>query len=153
SLSPLADGSMPEVAPAGGGAPANGGGAPPNRALASRPPLIRAVQRPLIVPSPRTFATERAMRGSNLDAWYCNVKGQGPGAISPFTEVAFSGLVGSYPAAMIYATFHGGQSAVTVWQLQQLKVWSPICEIRLHGEWSRIQDHFSAAAHAGGLFW
>jgi hypothetical protein len=110
-------------------------------------------QRPPLIVSPRTYPVSRAARASNLDAWYCNLKGEGPGSITPFAENAFSGLVGSYPAAIIYGSFHGANSPITVTQFLQLKVWSPICEIRIHGDWSRIQDHFSAAAHAGGLFW
>jgi hypothetical protein len=152
-IAPLPDGSMPTTTPdpgAGGGAPAGG---PPSRANANRAPLVRVAQRPPLIVSPRTFPMNRAARASNLDAWYCNLKGEGPGSITPFAENAFSGLVGSYPAAIIYGSFHGANSPITVSQFLQLKVWSPICEIRIHGEWSRIQDHFSAAMHAGGWFW
>ena len=160
SLSPLADGSMPSTGTqpattpvAAGGTPTPPSSTPPSRALANRAPLVTTAQRSLLVPAHRTFSLERGLRASNLDAWYCNLKGQGPGSITPFAENAFSGLVGSYPAAIIYGSFHGGQSGITVWQILQLKVWSPICEIRIRGDWSRIQDHFSAAAHAGGWFW
>jgi hypothetical protein len=160
SLSPQADGSMPAVGsgaptPGGGDAPAGPGGTggPPNRSRDAAPQVRSLLRPPPSVVSPRTFAMDRAMRASNLDAWYCNLQGQGPGSVTPFAENAFSGLVGSYPAGIIYGSFHGGQSAITVWQILQLKVWSPICEIRIHGEWSRIQDHFSAAAHFGAWFW
>lgn len=162
SLSPNGDGSMPSVAsggaapaPAGGGgAPAPAGpGGPPNRSLNAAPELRGVTRPPLLTEMPRTVSLDRAMRASNLDAWYSNLAGSGPGSVTPFAENAFSGLLGSYPAAMVYSSFHGGQSAITVWQILQLKVWSPICEIRIRGDWSRIQDHFSAAAHAGGWFW
>ncbi len=143
SLSPQSDGSMPSVA-----APAPGA---PDRGL-NRAPAIAAARVPAFR-SPRTFAVERAMRASNLDPWYCNLDGEGPGSVTPFSENAFSGLVGSIPAAIIYQSFHGTQSPITVWQTLQLKVWSPIIEISIIGDWSRVQDHFSAAAHAGGLFW
>ncbi len=155
-IAPLPDGSMPTTTPdPATGAPAGGApaGAPPNRATSNRAPMVRVMQRPPLIVSPRTFPMNRAARASNLDAWYCNLKGEGPGSITPFAENAFSGLVGSYPAAIIYGSFHGTNSPITVTQFLQLKVWSPICEIRIHGDWSRIQDHFSAAAHAGGLFW
>lgn len=165
SLSPNGDGSMPSAtsgagtAPAGGGgaapapAPSGGGGAPPGRSL-NAAPLLRGVTRPpLLTEMPRTVNLERAMRASNLDAWYANLQGSGPGSVTPFAENAFSGLLGAYPAAMVYSSFHGGQSAMTVWQILQLKVWSPICEIRIRGDWSRIQDHFSANGHGGGWFW
>ena len=179
SLTPGTNGEMPSAggaaaggapaggAPAGGAAPAAGGPAaggappagaggppgPPNRAMRNRAPLIQQLSRPPEFRSPRSFELSRAMRGSNLDVWYANLQGQGPGSISPFAENAFSGLLGSYPAAMMWTSFHGGTSAITVWNLLQLKVWSPICTIDIVGDWSRIQDHFSAAGHAGGLFW
>lgn len=154
SLSPNGDGSMPSVASGSGGtAPSNGGGAPPTRSLNAAPELRGVTRPPILTEMPRTMSLERAMRASNLDAWYANLAGSGPGSVTPFAENAFSGLLGSYPAAMVYSSFHGGQSAITVWQILQLKVWSPICEIRIRGDWSRIQDHFSAAAHFGGWFW
>jgi hypothetical protein len=161
SLSPNGDGSMPSVASGGGGAPApaGGGGAPagpggpPNRSINAAPQLREVTRPPLLTEMPRTVSLERAMRASNLDAWYANLAGSGPGSVTPFAENAFSGLLGSYPAAMVYSSFHGGQSAITVWQILQLKVWSPICEIRIRGDWSRIQDHFSGHAHGGGWFW
>lgn len=152
-LSPNGDGSMPSVATGGGAGP--GGGAPPGggrSADRNRAPSFR-LERPRALASPRSFSLDRAMRGSNLDAWYCNLDGAGPGSVTPFAENAFSGIVGAYPAAMIYANFHGGMSAITVWQFLQLKVWSPVVEINIVGDWSRIQDHFSAAASAGGWFW
>ncbi|MGZ4785829.1 MAG: hypothetical protein ACXV5S_09160, partial [Acidimicrobiales bacterium] len=43
--------------------------------------------------------------------------------------------------------------AITVWQAMKVKVWSPVAHIVIDGEWDRIQDHLSAAAHAGGWFW
>jgi hypothetical protein len=165
SLTPGVNGQMPSSggdgnaaqpanpAPSNGPAGPAGPAGPPNRAMRNRAPLIRALERPPVFRSPRSFALDRAMRGTNLDVWYANLQGQGPGSISPFAENAFSGLLGSYPAAMMYASFHGGTSAITVWNLLQLKVWSPICTIDMVGDWSRIQDHFSAAAHAGGWFW
>lgn len=160
SLSPNGDGSMPSVAPGGAApspAPAPAGpagpGGPPSRSLMAAPELRGVTRPPLLTELPRTTTLDRAMRASNLDAWYANLAGSGPGSVTPFAENAFSGLLGSYPAAMVYSSFHGGQSAITVWQILQLKVWSPICEIRIRGDWSRIQDHFSAAAHAGGWFW
>ncbi|MCX4243080.1 hypothetical protein [Paraliomyxa miuraensis] len=146
-IAPLPDGSMPTTTPAAGGAPTPAGGPP------SRAPLVRVGQRPPLVVSPRTFPTHRAARTSNLDAWYCNLEGKGPGSVTPFAENAFSGLVGSYPAAIIYGSFHGSNSPITVSQFLQVKVWSPYCEVEISGDWSRIQDHFSAAVHAGGWFW
>jgi hypothetical protein len=157
SLAPNTDGSLPSAttpaAEGGGAAPAPGGIVAPPMGAKGRAPQIALAQRPAFVASPRTVSLERGMRASNLDAWYANLQGQGPGSITPFAENAFSGMLGSYPAAIVYASFHGGSSPITVWQILQLKVWSPICEIKLHGKWKRVQDHLSAAGHAGGLFW
>src|SRR5262249_50623976 len=49
-----------------------------------------------------------------------------------------------------WASFHGGQTPIGVWQNQRIKVWAPLVEIFIDGEWSRVQEHFSAAAHGGG---
>lgn len=64
-------------------------------------------------------------------------RGRGPRFRHPFAENAFSGLVGRYPAALIYQSFHGGQSAITVWQNLMVKVWSPAMELVIEGEWQR----------------
>jgi hypothetical protein len=161
NLFPNADGTVPAVGGSGGGgvpAGPNGGGAPagpggPPRLRGGRAPVIRGVGSPPPFRSPRTVPLERGYRDSNLSMWYCNLQGQGQGSVSPLVENAYSGLVGSIPAALIWASFHGGAGGICVWQNLMLKVWSPVCRIYLKGEWDRVQDHFSAAAHAGGLFW
>jgi hypothetical protein len=173
NLSPNADGSVPAVqqppagtpGPAGGapGGPAGGApagppggapaGAPPHRSLRqmSRPPVIRSRAVPAAFRSPRTVRLGHTPRG--LDQWYFHLQGQGPGSVSPFAQNAYSALVGSLPAAMIWASFHGGSSAISVWQYMKIRVWSPAVHLHIEGDWDRIQDHFSAAAHAGGWFW
>jgi hypothetical protein len=93
------------------------------------------------------------MRASNLDQWYCNLQGQGDGSITPFAENAYSGLVGSLPAALIWASFHGGTGGISVWQKMKMRVWSPAVHLRIRGDWDRIQAHFSAAAHYGAGFY
>jgi hypothetical protein len=133
---------------ASGGVPAPSG----PRALGG-PPAVGLITSPNSRTLPRTYPLSRAFRDSNLDMWYVNLGGQGPGAISPVAENVYSGLCGSIPAALIWASFHGGQSPIGVWQNQRIKVWAPLVEISIHGDWSRIQTHFSAAGHAGGLFW
>ena len=122
------------------------------RAL-NRAPTIGTRTSPSSIELPQTYPLSKAYRGSNLDMWYVNLQGQGPGTISPTAENAYSGLCGSIPAALIWASFHGGQSPIGVWQNQRIKVWAPLVEISIHGEWRRVQEHFSAAAHAGGFFW
>jgi hypothetical protein len=165
---PNADGTVPTgggAAPAGGngagGSPAGegpAGGAPagpagPPRMLRGGRPRIVAAARPRLLRLPRTTPLERGYRASNLDPWYVNLQGQGAGSINPLAENAYSALLGSIPAAIFWGAFHGGSSAINVWQHMMIKVWSPVCRIYIKGEWDRIQDHFSAAAHGGGLFW
>jgi hypothetical protein len=116
------------------------------------PPAVGDYSKVPTFRSPRGTVRRDATPG-NLDMWYCNLQGQGAGSISPFAENAYSGLVGSLPAALIWQSFHGGTSAMSVWQQMRIKVWSPVIRIHLHGEWDRVQDHFSAAGHYGGLFW
>jgi hypothetical protein len=116
------------------------------------PPPVHDYSKMPVFRSPKGTVLRDTAPG-NLDMWYCNLQGQGAGSISPFAENAYSGLVGSLPAALIWQSFHGGTSAISVWQYMKIKVWSPVVRIHLHGEWDRVQDHFSAAGHYGGLFW
>jgi hypothetical protein len=97
------------------------------------------------------IATARDAAGaSNLDPWYWHMQGEGSGSIDPSGQHAFSGLLGPWPAAICYAAFHGTGSPVIVMQNMKLKVWSPVVELRIHGEWSKIFEHFSA--HAQGRY-
>jgi hypothetical protein len=150
NLSPNPDGSVPAASspknappiPSANGAPsANGTGLRTLRA-APQPPLFQ---------SPRSVPV--SYRSSNLDMWYANLQGQGNGSVSPFAENAYSGLVGSIPAALIWSSFHGSSGGISVWQKMKIKVWSPGVHILIEGEWDKIQEHFSAAGKAGGLFW
>jgi len=102
NLSPNPDGSVPVPVTNGAGPSpaAGGGGAPPSRERAialSRPPAIRSLPTPPDSPNgPRTVRLREGYRGSNLDMWYANLQGQGPGSVSPFAENAYSG---EYPLA------------------------------------------------------
>lgn len=118
-----------------------------------RAPAIGELSSPAARALPRTVPSARGYRDSNLDMWYVNLGGQGNGSISPTAENAYSGLCGSIPAALLWASFHGGQTPIAVWQNQRMKVWTPTVEIWIDGHWSRIQEHFSAAAHVGTWFW
>lgn len=89
---------------------------------------------------------------SNLDPWYWNMQGQGSGSIDPSGTHAFSGLVGVYPAAILWEAFHGTASPLIVIQNYKLKVWSPVVKITIDGHWDRIFEHFSAAA-SGRYLW
>ena len=89
---------------------------------------------------------------ANLDAWYWQMQGQGPGSIDPSGENAFSALVGTYPTAILWEAFHGVSSPIVVNQALKLKVWSPVVDLTIHGEWEKIFTHFSAAA-SGHFLW
>ncbi len=89
---------------------------------------------------------------NNLDPWYCMMQGQGGGSIDPTGTHAFSGLLGKYPASIAWAAFHGTASPLIVIQNYKLKVWSPVCTIKIDGNWDSIFTHFSAAA-SGRAFW
>jgi hypothetical protein len=118
---------------------------------AGRAPAVRVVPS---APSPRMTEHYRDGEGgnANLDAWYWQMQGQGPGSIDPSGENAFSALVGTYPAAILWEAFHGTASPVVVNQALKLKVWSPVVELTIHGEWEKIFTHFSAAA-SGHFLW
>lgn len=141
SLSPNPDGSVPAVAP---GATRSKGG------LTS---LVASRSLTNTLAAQRSVKRAAAARASNLDTWYTNLQGQGSGSVNPRAENAYSGLMGAMPAALVWSSFHGGTGGLTVWQHLKIKVWSPMVRIKLRGSFQKIQDHFSAAAHASGLFW
>jgi hypothetical protein len=89
---------------------------------------------------------------SNLDPWFIDLQGQGNGPINLLGESAFSGLMGSFPAALCWSSFHGGEGALTVWQNYKLKFWAPALEISIKGNWDTIFEHFSAAVSAHYLW-
>jgi hypothetical protein len=155
NLSPNPDGSVPVVnPPAGNPGPApDGSTPPPGRSLrSSLPPDIESVRRLPERPMPRSVR-RNAVRDNKLDPWYCRMQGEGDGSVTPLAENAYSGLMGSMPAALAWASFHGGSGGFCVWQHMKLRVVSPVITLDIVGDWDRIQDHFSAAAHAGGWFW
>ncbi len=129
-----------------------GANAPPGRAAdPSLPPVIRASRQ---LPPPRHLrAVPATYRDPNLDPFYLRVEGQGDGSVTPFAENAYSGVCGGLEAGILWQSFHMGTSVVTLHQHLKIKVVSPEVTLRIHGDWDRIQTHFSGAAHAGGLFW
>lgn len=136
NLSPMANGATPTSTPA--------------RALGA-PRDIRLA--PSLAPRtmPRTVR-DGADMSSNLDPWFINLQGQGDGNINLLGETAYSGLMGSMPAAILWTSFHGGTGAMVAAQHYKLKFWAPLVEITIHGNWDRIFDHFSAAASAHYLW-
>ncbi len=139
NLSPRSNGSVPIASPPAGGV--RGG--------------LREFR---IAPTLRSEPVKRKMKdgeqppSSNLDPWFINLQGQGDGTGNLLGETAYSGLMGSYPAALCWSTFHGGTGAIVARQDYKLKFWAPMVEISIKGNWDRIFDHFSAAAEAHFLW-
>lgn len=94
----------------------------------------------------------RELTRSTLDPWYWQMQGDGAGSIDASGQNAYSALVGAYPTAILWEAFHGVASPIVVIQALKLKVWSPVVELRMHGEWNAIFNHFSGAAHVSGLW-
>ncbi|WP_427016824.1 hypothetical protein ACQCSX_19285 [Pseudarthrobacter sp. P1] len=90
--------------------------------------------------------------GNNLDPFYWQMYGEGAGSIDPTGTHAYSGLVGKYPAAILWEAFHGTASPLIVVQNYKLKVWSPVCTLSITGNWDKVFSHFSAAA-SGRYLW
>jgi hypothetical protein len=108
-------------------------------------------------PYPRSFprsvtSGRRDGPDSNLDPWYWNMQGQGPGSIDPTGQNAYSALLGAYPTAILWEAFHGTAGPLVVIQNLKLKVWTPVIEISIKGSWKKIFDHFSAALSARYMF-
>ncbi|TNM46102.1 hypothetical protein FHP29_04020 [Nocardioides albidus] len=123
-------------------------GVPGARSGARSPSIVARDGEP---PAPGAPAPGPAA-SSNLDPWYWDMQGQGTGSIDPTGTHAFSGLVGVYPAAILWEAFHGTASPLIVIQNYKLKVRSPVVKITIDGHWDRIFEHFSAAA-SGRYLW
>lgn len=89
---------------------------------------------------------------SNLEPWYWQMQGQGAGSIDPSGQNAYSALIGAYPTAILWEAFHGTSSPIVVIQNLKLKVWSPVVELTIRGNWDRVFEHFSAAVSAHYLW-
>jgi hypothetical protein len=138
NLSPQANGATPaSTAPRGAGP-----GAPREFRLS---PSVR----PMIMPR---SVREGVDLSSNLDPWFINLQGQGDGNINLLGETAYAGLMGSYPAAILWDSFHGGTGLIVARQDYKLKFWAPLVEITIRGNWDRIFEHFSAAVSAHYLW-
>ena len=89
---------------------------------------------------------------STLNQWFWQMQGTGAATIDASGQNAYSALVGAYPAAILWEAFHGVASPIVVNSALKLKVWSPVIDLSIHGDWDTIFDHFSAAAHAHYLW-
>ena len=139
NVAPLPGGAMPAVAEGDG----------------TRSRMVRFASRgnPLVPRSQRAVVRQRdARNSSNLDPWHWQMQGEGHGSISPSAQNAYSALIGAYPTAILWEAFHGTASPITVNQALKLKVWSPVVELSIRGNWSRVYEHFSAAFEAHYLW-
>jgi hypothetical protein len=139
NLSPQSNGATPTSTTPRGAGP----GAPRDIKLA---PSVR----PMIMP--RTVREGATDPSANLDPWFINLQGQGEGNINLLGETAYAGLMGSYPAAILWDSFHGGTGVIVARQDYKLKFWAPLVDITIHGNWDRIFEHFSAAVSAHYLW-
>jgi hypothetical protein len=155
NLSPLADGTVPAAKPGAGPTPSpvaptpatNGApsGGPRAVMAAPRSPTTPTLTRmPRTVPYTRAFTGRDADLSDNLNAWYFRMQGQGPGSINALGENAYSGLVGSLPAAILWQGFHGAYSPIAVSQTMKMQVWTQSLRLTVDGNWDRVFDHFSA---------
>lgn len=103
-------------------------------------------------PTLPTAVREGPVASSNLDPWYWQMQGQGAGSIDASGQNAYSALVGAYPTAILWEAFHGTSSPIVVIQNLKLKVWSPVVELTIRGNWSRVFEHFSADLNAHYLW-
>lgn len=142
NLSPNANGSIPSGATTPGvvGGRSVSVGQPRSVRLVSQPPPTVST---LTVPIGKAFRDQ-----SNLDPWYWNLQGQGEGSINPTGENAYSGLIGSLPAAIVWQGFHGTYSPIVVAQSLKMKVWSQALRLVIDGNWDKVFQHFSAHATA-----
>lgn len=146
--------------PATNGAPAAATGAAPpggTRSLQSMPVKYRAFGVPPFVrqrdfDNRKFFAKKREGNTGNIDPWYWNMQGQGNGSIDPMGQNAYAALIGSYPASILWASFHGNYTPIFVQQNLKVKFWVPIIEITIKGNWDRVFQHFSAALSAHYLW-
>ncbi|MBC6489557.1 hypothetical protein ACFSQD_04440 [Flavihumibacter stibioxidans] len=166
NLSPNADGSVVQPVsgtPASPGTPANPAApaAPASPSAPSAPGAPTRQVRYETVPVPRFITQQgfttrsfdrRNVRDGNLDPWYFNMQGQGNGSIDPMGQNAYTGLLGVYPASILYQSFKMAYTPVRVCQAMKVKFWVPIIEITIKGNWERIFEHFSANAK-GKYLW
>lgn len=136
NVSPVANRGIPMFVPA-----TRAGGRSGYRLLGSvPPPELPRVMRDGPVPS------------GAMDPWYWQMQGEGQGSIDASGQNAFSALIGAYPTAILWEAFHGVASPIVVNQAMKLKVWSPVVELSIRGDWDTIFEHFSAAVHAHFLW-
>ncbi len=157
NLSPNPDGSVVQPVSGTPATPAT----PTNPAAPAAPVAPNRQVRYETVPVPRFITQQgfttrsfdkRNVRDGNLDPWYFNMQGQGNGSIDPMGQNAYSGLMGVYPASILYQSFKMAYTPVRVCQAMKVKFWVPIIEITIKGNWEKIFEHFSMNAK-GKFLW
>lgn len=133
-------------------------GSVPSAGMPTKAPVAGALRELRMMPSIRTKDSPRTVRegsvdtSAGIDPWFINLQGQGDGSINLLGETAYSGLMGSYPAAILWDSFHSGTGAIVARQDYKLKFWAPTVDISIHGFWDKIFEHFSAAVSAHYLW-
>ncbi|WP_272149006.1 hypothetical protein [Tenacibaculum aiptasiae] len=89
---------------------------------------------------------------SKLEPWTWKMQGEGTGSIDPMGQNAFTALVGTYPASILWSAFHGSYTPINVAMNVKMPFWIPAFEITIRGNWERIFEHFSANAK-GRYLW
>lgn len=100
--------------------------------------------------SARNYGKVKSAR--SIEPWYWNMQGEGNGSIDPMGQNAFTALIGSYPASILWSAFHGAYTPINVAMNLKMPFWIPAFEITIRGNWERIFEHFSAHAK-GRSFW
>lgn len=157
NVSPIATGevvtSTPTVTPATAGGQANADApqaTPPG--VGGRELTFKGHNVPALYTSKDYNSVQQSRDGSNLNEWYWNMQGQGNGSIDPMGQSAYSALIGSYPASILWGSFHGNYSPIFVQQRLKVKFWVPTIEITIRGNWEKVFTHFSGAANARYLW-
>jgi hypothetical protein len=150
NLSPDRSGASPlEGQPIPAPAPAEGGVAPPGgmRSEDAPPPLaLRALDLDGPVAHGRDFQPRSA-----LEAWAFKMQGQGAGSTTG-GENAYNALMGAYPSEILWSSFHGTYSHMSIAQNLLMPMWTEALSLKIHGNWDRINEHFSAHANYRNLW-
>jgi len=86
-----------------------------------------------------------------IEPWAFRLEGNGPSSITG-GENAFAGMLGPLASEVLWAGFHGAYSPIAISQHFSMPMWSQLMRVKITGKWSRIFDHFSAAASAHYLW-
>ncbi len=96
--------------------------------------------------------SKNELNGDNLTAWGWKMQGEGKGSLNPLGNNAFSAMLGQYPVQLIDGGAKSGTSNIVVENNIRFKVWTPVTEIRVTGDWSKVYDHLSTSFQFKSIF-